>query len=144
MFSPEFIKACRRFMELRDVRDHTKQTAKTAEEAYREAEAEMWEQLAPPDPNDPDYKLSPTKVPLGQPWGTVTLGPRETHYARVIDADDAADHYENRGLVEEVSTMKFNMGRLNEEVRQLIESGEKMPDGIDYYTKRFVAVSRPK
>lgn len=131
-------------MELRDDRDEKKEALKAAEEEYREAEAEMWEQLAPPDPNDPDYKLSPTKVPLGQPWGTVTLGPRETHYARVINADDAAEHYENRALTEEVSTVKFNMGRLNEEVRGLIEAGESMPAGVDYYTKRFVAVTRPK
>ena len=131
-------------MELRDTRDQLKEAAKTAEEEYRDAEADMWEKLAPPDPNDPDYKLSPVKVPLGQPWGTVTLGPRETIYARVLDADDAAEHYENRALTEELTTVKFNMGRLNEEVRGLHEAGDPMPPGVDYYAKRFVSVTRPK
>lgn len=144
VFTDEFIQRCRRHVELREERDIADAKLKKLKDAYNESESELWEMLAPADPNAPDYKLSPVKVPLGQPWGTVSFGPRETIYARVINEDDASEHYANRALLDEVSGTKFVMKRLNEEVRELHEQGKSMPPGLDYYVKRFVAITKQK
>ena len=100
--------------------------------------------LAPSDTNDPDYKLTAHKIPLGQPWGTITFQPRETIYGRIIDDEAALEYYEGRAMQDDVTAPKFVMARINEEVRERHENGEKMPPGIDYYPKRFVSVTRPK
>lgn len=144
VFSPEFVAKMRRFMEAREKRDQLKEAAKAAEEEYREFEAEVWEELAPDDPNDPDYKLIPVKIPLGAPWGTVTFGPRETIYGRIIDDEAALEYYDRRAMADDVTAPKFVMARINEEVREKHENGEKMPDGVDYYAKRFVSITRAK
>lgn len=141
VFTDEFIQQCRRFMELREKRDALKVAAKEANEDYEEAEADIWEELAP---SDPTQKMASQKVPLGDPWGTVTFGPREVPYARVIDADKALEHYNNRALTEEVTSAKFVMKRLNEEVRECIEEGADLPPGLDFYKKRYVSITRPK
>lgn len=144
VFTDEFIERCRRHVELREQRDIADTKLKALKAQYDESEAELWEMLAPDDPNDPDYKLSPVKVPLGQPWGTVSFGPRETIFARVINEEKALEHYEERALVDEVSAPRFVMKRLNEEVRGLHEEGKPMPPGLDYYAKRYVAITKQK
>ena len=144
VFSDEFIKKMRRFIELREKRDALAEAYKSAKEEYADLESEVWEELAPDDPNDPDYKLSAIKVPLGQPWGTITFQPRETIYGRVIDDEAALEHYANRAMLDDVSAPKFVMARINEEVREKQENGEPMPPGVDYYAKRFVSITRPK
>lgn len=144
VFSDEFIKKMRRFIELREKRDELAEAYKTAKEEYTDLEAEVWEELAPDDPNDPDYKLTAIKVPLGQPWGTITFQPRETIYGRIIDDEAALEYYDQRAMLDDVSAPKFVMARINEEVREKQEKGEAMPPGVDYYAKRFVSITRPK
>lgn len=143
VYAPEFIAKVRRFIALREERDEASEEAKRLEGEYREMEAEVWEVLAP-DPTAEDQKLHSHKVPLGSPYGTVTFEPRETFYGRIIDADAAAEHYEQRALIDEVVAPKFVMKRINEDVRAALEAGESPPPGTDFYAKRFVAIRRPK
>lgn len=142
IYTPEFIAKVRRFMEARERRDEDAEKAKKSEKDYRELEAEVWEELAPA-PEAQDQKLHSHKVPLGDPYGTVTFEPRETIYGRIIDQELAMGHYENRALVDEVTAPKFVGARVNEEVREAYEKGT-MPPGHDFYAKRFVAIRRPK
>lgn len=142
VYAPEFIAKVRRFMEVRERRDQDAEKAKASEKEYRELEAEVWDELAPA-PEAEDQKLHSHKVPLGDPYGTVTFEPRETIYGRIIDPEAAQEHYEQRAMVDEMVAPKFVGARVNEEVRAAHEQG-KMPPGHDFYAKRFVAIRRPK
>lgn len=125
-------------MEARQKRDESKTQLEADEKDYREMEAEVYEALE-------DNPVQGTvKVDLGEPWGVVSFGPRETYFGRVIDDDEAAEYFEQRAMMDEVSKPKFVMKRINEEVRDRIEQGMKMPPGIDYYARRGVTITRQK
>ena len=140
MLSHDDIARLRRLMELREARDRLDREHKEAKEAYTEAELELFEIL-----NDgPVSRLN--NVDLGPPWGKVSFGARETYYGRVIPGmeDAALEHYEQRAMVDQVTVPKFVMKRINEEVRDALEQGRKMPPGIDYYPRRGVTITRQK
>lgn len=136
--TPEFSAALRRFMESRVERDSAKLAAETAEKAYREAEADIWELLS-------ESELEGSiPVNLGEPFGVVRFQPRETFYARVIDKEAALEGFEQRAMIDEISAPKIVMERLNSIVREKIEAGEPMPPGVDYTARRYVTVTRQK
>lgn len=142
IYPPAFIARLRRFMELRETRDESKKAAETAEKEYREAEADLYEELAADDsPIEGTLKLN-----LGDPWGVVSFGPRETYFGRIIKGmeDEALEHFEQRAMIDEVTEPKFSMKRINEIVRDVKEHGGKMPPGIDFYARRGVTITRPK
>jgi hypothetical protein len=126
----------RRLMELRQVRDDRKTALKTAEEEYRDAEADTFEAL--------EGIEGAIKIDLGDPWGTVAFHQRETFFARVIDEEAAASHYKSRGRSEEAFTPKFRMAVLNEDVRDAREQGTDPPPGIDWVPRRGVTITRQK
>lgn len=145
MISEDAKAKLRRLMELREARDGAKKTLETAEAEYREHEADVYEALeALRDPNDPKAVRSAFKVYLGEPWGTISFNQRETYYGRVIDDEAALEHFERRAMIEEVSAPKFVKARINEIVRDALETDGKMPPGIDYYANRGVTITRPK
>jgi hypothetical protein len=136
--SPEAVAQLRRFMELREARDVTKKAAENAEKEYRDAEGDVYEAL----------EASPVKgtlkVDLGDPWGVVSFAPRETYFGRIYDDYAALEHFEERAMVDELTTPKFVMKRVNEIVRDCVEQGVKPPPGIDYYARRGVTITRQK
>ena len=135
----------RRFMELRDERDHAKKALEQAEEDYREAEVEMYAELEKlKDPNDPNAKPGAIRAHLGEPWGTVTFRQRETIFGRIFDEDAAQEYFEQRAMLDEVSQPKFVQKRISEIVRDCREQGVDMPPGIDYYPRRGITVTRQK
>ena len=135
----------RRLMEAREERDQAKAALESAEADYREAEAEMYESLeALKDPNDPNAKPGSVRVHLGEPWGTVTFRQRETYYGRIIDDEAAAEYFEQRAMMDEVSQPKFVQKRISEIVRDCIEQGVEPPPGVDYYARRGVTITRQK
>lgn len=127
-------------MELREARDTTKKAAETAETNYRSAEADLFERLD----DGPVKRLN--NVDLGEPWGKVSFGARETHYGRVIKGmeSEAIDYYTRTNQLQAMTEPKLVSKRLNEEVRAKLESGEAMPPGIDFYTRRGVTITRQK
>lgn len=140
MLTEDDIAQLRRLMELREERDTKKTAAKKAEEAYQEAEMELFERLS----DGPVSRLN--NVDLGPPWGKVSFGARETYYGRVIKGmeDVARDYYAQHGIENVVTEPKFVMARINEEVRTRKEQGQSMPPGIDFYARRGVTVTRQK
>lgn len=128
----------RRLMEARVKRDEDKAAAERSEREYREIEAETWESLED-TPLKPPYK-----VDLGPPYGVVSFHPRETIYGRVIDNEAALDYLESAALVDDFTKPKLVMARVNELVRERYEEGESMPPGLDFYPKRFVAITVQK
>jgi hypothetical protein len=128
----------RRLMELRETRDEAKKALELAEKEYREAEADLYEQLA----DGPVTRLP--NVDLGPPWGKVSFQARETYYGRVIDEDAALEYFEQRAMADEVSRPKFTMKRINEVVRDCIEQGVTPPPGLDFYANRGITITRQK
>lgn len=138
MISQDAISKLRRLMEARQQRDEDKKAAEQSEKDYRELEAEVYEEL------DENPVQGTVKVDLGDPYGVVSFAPRETYFGRIIDEDAAAEYYEQRAMMEEVSAPKFVMRRINEEVRDRIEQGQNMPPGVDFYARRGVTITRQK
>lgn len=138
MLGDEFTAKLRRLMELREARDTSKVAAETAETEYREAESELWDEL------EESPITGAIKIDLGSPYGKVTFSPRETFYGRVLDTEAALDYFEQSAQIDEFTAPKIVPSRVNELVRQRIENGEPMPEGIDWYPRRYIAISRPK
>jgi hypothetical protein len=128
----------RRLMELRVARDESKKAAEKAEAEYREIEAEVYEAL--------EAVEGTIKVPLGDPWGTVSFRQRETYYGRLIDDEAALEYFARRAMLNEMTAPKFVKARLNEIVRDCVEQGnfDELPPGVDYYANRGVTITRPK
>lgn len=136
MISEEAKSKLRRLMEARTRRDEAKKTLEDAESDFREIEAEVYEDLA-------DVRGT-LKVDLGDPWGEVSFRQRETYYGRIIDDEAALEYFESRQMVDEVSAPKFVKARINEIVRESMETDGEMPPGIDYYANRGVTITRQK
>jgi hypothetical protein len=126
----------RRLMELRETRDQAKAALQTAEKEYRDAEADIYEEL--------EGMAGTLPVDLGDPWGIVKFRNRETYYGKIIDPEKAQEYYESRAMIDEVSEPKFVMARINDEVRERIDLGQSMPPGVDFYANRGVTITRPK
>jgi hypothetical protein len=138
MITEETIATLRRFMETRERRDEAKKEHDEAKKEYVEAELDLFEALI-----DNPIKGA-LKVDLGDPWGVVSFAPRETYYAQIVDEEEALKHYEQRARIDEVTSPKFVMARLNEDVRDAMEGNGKMPPGVTYYPRRGVTVTRQK
>ena len=128
----------RRLIEARTARDEAKKALETAEQEFRDIEAEVYEAL-----EDSGVKGT-LKVDLGPPWGTISFRTRETFYGRIIDDHLAQEYFEQRAMMDEVSAPKFVKRRINEIVREAMEGDGEMPPGIDYYPQRGVTITRQK
>lgn len=126
----------RRLVELREDRDEKKTAFDTAEESYREYEAELFDAM----------KSSPIKgtrrIDLGPPFGLVVFTPRETKFGRILDLDLALEHFEQRAMVESMTKPAIAKRKLNEMVREYLEQGKPMPPGIDWYPQRGITISK--
>lgn len=126
----------RRLVELREKRDEDKKSAEASESEYRAYEAELFEELA-------DGPMQGTlRFDLGGEHGVVTFTPRETKFGRIVDVDAAVEFFEKRELAQEMTKPTIEKRKLNEMVRELLEQGKPMPDGIDWYAKRGITISR--
>lgn len=127
----------RRLVELRDVRDIAKAALERAEKEYRNYEADLWDEL------EASPLQGTIKIDLGDE-GVVTFQRRETVYGRVLDADKALEYLEERALTDEFTKPKLVSKRVNELVRDCVESGEPVPAGLDFYAQRFISISKKK
>lgn len=125
-------------MELREARDVAKEALKTAEDEYRAAETDVHEALS----EGPVDRIN--NVDLGAPWGKVSFHAKETTFGRILDKDKAKEYFAATGELKEISEPKFVMARINEIVRAHDEQSESLPDGIDFYKKRYVQITRQK
>jgi hypothetical protein len=126
----------RRLVELRDDRDEKKTAYDSAEEDYREYEAELYEWM----------KQSPIKgsrrIDLGEGMGVIVFTPRETYYGRILDKDKALKWFKERRMLPELTRSEIAKRKLNEIVRDRLESGSPMPDGVDFTANRGITISR--
>ncbi len=138
MLGSEFSSKLRRLMELREDRDTSKLAAEKAEKEYRSKESELWDEL------DESPIKGGLKIDLGAPHGVVTFHPKETFYGRVLDADKALDYFERTGQTDEYTEPKIAKARVSELVRGRLEAGQPMPDGLDWYARRYITITRQK
>lgn len=129
----------RRFMDARRKRDEEAAAAKESEDDYRELEAEIYD----------DFLKSGVKgsvsVDLGEPYGTVRFQGRETYFGRIIDKEAALEYFEQRALVDEMTTPQISKKRLNELINTIMESDDNtMPPGIDYFARRGMTITQQK
>lgn len=134
LISPAVKAALRRFLELRDKMNETAEAAKTAKQEHDEAELELHDMLS-------EGIEGTLKVPLGEPYGTVSFLPQGTKTANVINEEKLKAYLAEHGLTEEYSTEGLVKGRLNEMIRDYDERGEQYPPGLEKFTKRYVRVT---
>jgi hypothetical protein len=138
MISDDVKGRLRRLLELREKSEQAKVAADAAKADYKAMERDVWEDI-----ENSDLKGA-IKIDLGEPYGTVTFQKRETFFARIIDAEAAEDYYRAQDSLETVSEIKFSKARLNEVVREAIDTGTPLPPGLDWTPTRYVSVTIPK
>lgn len=126
----------RRLAELRETRDVDAQAAKASEEAYREYETELLATI------DESALRGTVEFDFGGDLGIIRFQPRRTIYGRIVDKNAAMDAFEQEALMDEMTAPKIEARRLNEYVRDKLESHQELPDGIGYYERRYVTISR--
>lgn len=126
----------RRLVELREKRDEDKAAADASEEEYREYEADLFERML----NSP--VKGTRRIDLGEPFGVVVFTPRETKYGRILDLDKALDYFDSRAMSDEMTKPGISKRKLNELVRELLEQGKPLPDGVDWYANRGITISK--
>lgn len=128
----------RRLAELREQRDIDAQAAKRSEEEYREYEFSLIDQLE-------DSALSGSvQFDFGGDLGVIKFQPRKTTYGRILDKNAAMESLEEMAITEEMTSPKIEAKRLNEMVREYQDQGLDLPEGIGYYDKKFISISRKR
>lgn len=129
----------RRLMELREDKDTKVTAAEKATKEYKQHELEVFDAI------EGSPLTGSIKLDLGEPYGEVSFGARETPYGRLVDEEAAMDYFENSAQVDEYTKAKISKKRLHELVRGILEDEDpKMPPGIDYYYNRGVTITRKK
>lgn len=80
---------------------------------------------------------------LGEGYGTVRFSPQSTHYGQVLDREMAEKALRDAGRErEQIITTKLREQQLNELVREHLDHNQELPDGIGFYTRDYVQVTR--
>ncbi|CAB4183428.1 hypothetical protein UFOVP1328_17 [uncultured Caudovirales phage] len=129
--------AMRFFYEKKQRHHILKQESDAASEEYREAEQHVLDRME-------ELGLKTFTVDLPG-IGEVRFTKRKpTVYGRIVDADAAYVALDKQGRAEEMFAPKVQASRLNELVREFLEQGIPLPDGVDFYERAGVTVSRAK
>jgi hypothetical protein len=126
----------RRLVQLKDEKNRAEKVAEAAARAYRDAEADFWLDLE--DGSDKTITKD-----LGPPYGVVQFQRRETITGRVLNDEQAEKALEALGESEAIlGPRSVRKKVLNEKVRRWIESGQPLPEGVDFNTRRYVTVTK--
>lgn len=128
----------RALVESRVQRDTDAEAAEQSEKNYRENEAEFWMAV------DESPLQGALKIDVGEPYGVVTFQNRETFYGRVLDKEAVLEHFEQRAMIDDVMEPKLSKKRINEIVNDCLDEGKKLPDGLDFYGRRYVTLTFKK
>ena len=117
----------------RHIRDRAKAEYEAVERDYRAAEGLVWDKM---DANG-DASI---KKDLPD-YGIVRIVRRNTIYSRVADLDVLLDSLEQEGRLDELTKPGIEKKRLNELVRECLETGTPIPEGADFYEKRYIQIT---
>ena len=73
-------------------------------------------------------------------FGIITRS--ERLFAKILDEQAAQEFFRELGLLEEMTRIEWAKGRLNEFVESWIESGEVLPDCIEFASTRYLTVKK--
>ena len=132
----EFKAGFQRLLELRETRDIDAAQAKKSEEAYREAESQLYAEL-----EEAGIRGRLT-FDFGGDLGTAKFQRRATRYGRVVDKDAAVKALKELGLDDVIYDTAVRTGRLNEKVREWLETNTELPEGVDWYDRKAISISR--
>lgn len=126
----------RELAELREASDIAKAAEKKASKAYREAEAQLFAELE-------DAGITGRQsFDFGGDLGKISFQRRSTTYGRLIDKDAAIAALKEAGLDEMIFQESVREKRLNELVRDRLEAHADLPEGVDYYQRKGISISR--
>ncbi len=141
---PALKRKLRALVEKREKRDAAKIAWQAEKDECEALELEVFDIFERPGADGEPQIKGTLSVPLGEPYGTVKFRTRETHYAKIVDEEEVHQHYERRAMMEEVSAPKFVMRRLNDDVREALESDGDLPKGLSYTTQRGMTITLEK
>jgi hypothetical protein len=126
-----------RFYEKKQRHHYLKTESDRATEEYREMEQEVLDALE---------GLGIKNFTVNLPGiGEIRFTKRKpTVYGRVVDPEVAYEALTAMGRGEELFAPKVQASRLNELVRESLEQGMPLPEGVDFYERAGVTVSRVK
>lgn len=135
----------RKLVELRRERDLAKQEATRAEKAYRAFEADLWAEL-----EEEHGGVKSLDVDLGPGYGRVSFTRRETTYADIVDPEALARAARDEGrdleLIKQADEAArksdFRQAPLNELVRETLEHGGELLDGLSFRHDRGITITR--
>jgi len=120
----------------REAFEKAEKEAKRLKDEYKETQADFWETMD-------DQGLTTFTADLGPGFGKVQFQKRETIRGVVKDADKAAAAIKELGLeLELLGAPKVHQKVLSEHVRDWLQSGQALPEGIDFNPTRYVSVTR--
>lgn len=73
--------------------------------------------------------------------GTHTFSAKETIYGQVQDEEAFRAWVQDQGLEEEFFRSEEVKGRINELVREAIDSGRDLPPGLGWYPRKYVSAT---
>lgn len=132
----EFREEFRTLLELRVARDIAQTAIDKAKKEYREKEAELYNAL-----KEAGIR-GRLEFDFGEDLGVAKFQRRTTTYGRVLDMETAVEALKAEGHEEIVNRETVREGRLNEFVRTQLEAKKPLPDGVDFYDREGISISR--
>lgn len=115
--------------ELRAAHEDAAERAKQAKANYEKAQLELWE------------RMDGTGVKSINIRGT-SYAAKSTIYGTVQDKEAVRRWAVDEGNAPELFEMKPRKGLVNERVRQMIDNGEELPEGLGFYTDHYVSQTK--
>lgn len=125
-----------RLVEFDELRTKKQLATKRADELkaqFNSLQEELWEALDATG-------LTSISVAVGDQ--KITFTAKETLYGNVFDREAAFAAFEAMGRADELTSTKEEKGRINELVRECLEHGQALPDGVDYYGRKVISVTK--
>lgn len=117
---------------LKQVKKETEVVAEAAAQELSLYEQNLWERM-----DMAGIDSSPKWRGLGQ------FARKSTVYAQVTDRDALVAWAEEQGL-DDVVELKEAKGRLNEIVRDRLDTQQELPPGVSFYERRYIAHTKSK
>lgn len=127
----------RRVMEARRESTEANALAREKKEAKEQAERELYAFLEDQGQKSGTYDL-------GDGYGRVRATRREQKKHRILDKARLLESIREMGLVEELMKDEPRAKQLNDFIKTRLESGEDLPEGLDFYVDESIQITRLK
>lgn len=63
-------------------------------------------------------------------------------WAKITDLGKAKEYFEEKGLDQEIWKLKLESGRLNRFVKEMLDEGKVLPEGIGFSPSKYISVRK--